>query len=274
MRFLSARRRHPLAGFAVVLLGLIVTAGLYSALRPAAADESAKSDAQLIEEGRKLYVVGCSTCHGLSAEGVLTKRGSNYGPPLRGVGAAAVDFQVSTGRMPMARPDTQAPDREEVYKEDEVAALAAYIASLGPGPAIPSDEDLDYSNANAARGLDIYLTNCAACHNYAGAGGALRSGRWAPDLMDATPKEIYEALLTGPQQMPVFSDEVITPDDKRDIIAYIVALQTENKLGGAGLGNKGPVNEGLAGWLVGIGSLVLVAVWIANNGARAGKTKA
>ena len=268
MRFLSTRRRHPIAGFLVVLLGLVLTAGLYSALRPAAAEDSAKSDQQLIEEGRKLYVVGCSSCHGLNAEGIVTKRGNNYGPPLRGVGAASVDFQVSTGRMPAVRPDTQIPDKEEVYDEDEVAALAAYIASLGGGPAIPSEEDLDISDTDTARGLDFYLTNCAACHNYAGAGGALRSGRWAPDLMDATPKEIYEAMLTGPQQMPVFSDEVLKPDEKRDIIPYVVALQQQKDLGGASLGSRGPGNEGHVGWLVGIDSLVLVAVWIANNGAR------
>lgn len=270
MKKLSTRRRHPLAGLMVVLVGLVVAGGLYSAFAPASADDSS-SDTALIAAGRQLFVVGCSSCHGLNAEGIVAKNGTNYGPPLVGVGAAAVDFQVSTGRMPMARPDTQAPAKEPVYNEEEVSALAAYIATLSPGPAVPSEEELDASNANVARGLQLFLANCTACHNYGGAGGALRDGRYAPSLWDVSALHIWEAMLTGPQNMPVFSNEVITPQDKRDLIAYIQTLQNQTSYGGSSLGSKGPVTEGLAGWLVGIGGLVLVTVWIANNGTRADK---
>ncbi len=273
MKFLSTRRRHPLAGLVVVLLGLLVTAGLYSAFRPAVAGETAKSDAQLISQGRQLFTVGCASCHGLNAEGLLTKGGGNYGPPLVGVGAAAVDFQVGTGRMPAQQPGTQIPQKKVLYTDQEVEALAAYVASLGPGPSIPDAAELDTSNADVSRGMQFFLTNCSACHNFAGQGGALRSGRSAPGLMNVSDKHIWEAMVTGPQQMPVFSDEVLTPQDKRDVVAFVNSLQTQTAYGGSALGSRGPVTEGLFGWLIGIGSLVLAAVWIANNGARAGKKK-
>jgi len=273
VKFLSTRRRHPLAGLVVVLLGLVLTAGLYSAFRPAVASQQSKADDELIAQGRDLFVVGCSSCHGLNGEGVVTKDGGNYGPPLIGVGAAAVDFQVRTGRMPAQQPGTHIPQKEPNYSDEEVEALAAYVASLGPGPAIPDDEMLDTEGASVSRGMEIFLANCSACHNFAGQGGALRSGRYAPSLMDASARDIYEAMITGPQQMPSFPDTTLTPQDKKDVIAFIQALQNQTAYGGDPLGSRGPVTEGLFGWLIGIGGLVLVTVWIANNSVRAGKKK-
>ncbi|MGH3446101.1 MAG: cytochrome bc1 complex diheme cytochrome c subunit [Nocardioidaceae bacterium] len=273
MKFLSARRRHPLAGVVVLVLGLLVIGGLYSTLRPAAADDS-KSDQKLISQGRHLFVVSCSSCHGMNAEGIKTKRGDNYGPPLIGVGAAAVDFQVGTGRMPLAVPGTQAQEREPVFTEKETAALAAYIASLGPGPAIPSKEQYNPSSLSEeqiAEGGSLFRTNCTACHNFAAQGGALPHGRYAPPLGGVEAKHMYEAMLTGPQQMPVFSDDVLTPQDKRQMIAYIKQVTTQPGYGGAKIGSLGPISEGLWLWTGGIGVLVLIAAWIGNNGVRARK---
>ena len=104
MRKLSTRRRHPLAGIVVLLLALGVVGGVYSAVRfqPASAAETASQND--VDAGRKLFLVGCASCHGKNASGIETKRGGNYGPSLIGVGAAAVDFQVGTGRMPMGIP--------------------------------------------------------------------------------------------------------------------------------------------------------------------------
>ncbi len=201
---------------------------------------------------------------------------ANYGPPLIGVGAAAVDFQVGTGRMPFQQPGTQAPRKQPVYSEEETAALAAYVASLGPGPAIPSERAYDTSDASVeevARGAQFFLTNCTACHNFAAVGGALPNGRYAPSLLGVEAKYMYEAMLTGPQQMPVFSDETLSAEEKRGIIAYIEVLEDQPAYGGSDLGSLGPVTEGLWGWLIGVGSLVLAAVWIGNNGARAGKKR-
>lgn len=243
--------------------------GLYATVRPAAAGESARSDTDLIAEGRELFVVGCSTCHGLNAEGIETKSGSNNGPPLIGVGAAAVDFQMETGRMPLARPDVQAPVKDELYNDEEIAAIAAYVASLAPGPPIPAPEEYSTEGASVVRGGEFFRTNCTACHNFAGAGGALAEGRYAPSLSGVSPEHIVEAMVTGPQQMPVV--DWLDEQERKDIIAYLTRLEDQPTYGGSALGSKGPVTEGLWGWLGGIGVLVLAAVWIGNNGVRAGK---
>ncbi len=277
MRLLSARlstkRRSPLAGLVVVVMGLLITGGLYAVLSPATA-ETSDADQSTVAQGRELFLVGCASCHGKNGEGVITKGGTQYGPPLAGVGAAAVDFQVGTGRMPLARPGVQAQRKKVVYSPSEIEALAAYVASLGPGPSIPEKAEYDPTGADneaIVRGGQFFKTNCTACHNFAASGGALPGGKFAPSLMDVTDKHIYEAMLTGPQQMPVFSDGVMKPDDKRDIIAYLDSIQNDPKYGGSALGSLGPVSEGLTAWIVGIGALVGFAVWIASNSVRSKK---
>ena len=271
MRFLSRRRRHPLAGFVVLLLGLVVAGGVYSTLAPRSAGADT-ADARQVETGRQLFLVGCAGCHGKNAAGILAAKGGNYGPSLVGVGAAAVDFQVGTGRMPLANSSQQAPRKPPAYTAEETAALSAYVASLAPGPAIPDTEYTDPSDeADVTNGGEFFRTNCTACHNSVGAGGALPGGRYAPPLDDVSGKYIYEAMITGPQQMPVFADSVITPEDKRDIIAYIESVSEEPRYGGLAGGGLGPVSEGLFSWIIGIGGLVVAAVWIGAHGARVKK---
>jgi ubiquinol-cytochrome c reductase cytochrome c subunit len=124
------------------------------------------------------------------------------------------------------------------------------------------------------RGGQFFRTNCTACHNFAAAGGALPGGKYAPSLADVEPVHIYEALITGPQQMPVFSDEVLTPEEKRQVIAYVQSITTQPGYGGSKLGSLGPVAEGLVGWVVGIGVLTAFAVWIAAHTARTTRRKA
>ncbi len=274
---LSAKRRSPFAGVVVVLLGLLLTGGTYALLSPASA-ETSTADQATVAKGRQLFLVGCASCHGQNGEGVVTDRGTQYGPSLHGVGAAAVDFQVGTGRMPLARPGTQAERKPVVYTPDEIKALAAYVASLGPGPAIPTKNQYDPStipadqkNEAIARGGQFFLTNCTACHNFAGSGGALPQGKFAPNIRSVSAKHIYEALITGPQQMPVFSDGVLKPSEKRDIIAYVRSISADPKYGGSTLGFLGPVSEGLYAWVIGIGAAVGFAVWIASNSVRAKK---
>jgi ubiquinol-cytochrome c reductase cytochrome c subunit len=212
----------------------------------------------LIEEGRQIFLKGCSSCHGLNAEG------GQIAPSLIGVGAASVDFQVGTGRMPMADMSTQAMRKPPVYNAEQTAQLAAYVASLAPGPDVPNDSQLNYErDGNTAQGGELFRNNCAMCHNFAGQGGALTQGKYAPTLMGVDPKYIYEAMITGPQSMPVFSDKTITPAEKVSLIKWIKAAEKEPNLGGASLGRVGPVTEGLLGWVLGLGLLIGVAVWLA-----------
>lgn len=272
---LSTKRRSPLAGLVVVLLGLLLTGGAYALLSPASA-ETSQADQSTVSQGRQLFLVGCSSCHGENGEGIVTKRGTQYGPPLAGVGAAAVDFQVGTGRMPMARPGAQAEKKKVLYSPDEISALAAYVASLAPGPAVPEKEKYDptgVDNESIVEGGEFFRTNCTACHNFAAAGGALPGGKYAPSLDGVSNKHIYEALLTGPQQMPVFSDGVLKPEEKRNIIAYLDSVKKNPEYGGSSLGSYGPVSEGLFAWLLGIGGLVGFAVWIASHSTRSTRSK-
>ncbi|WP_127480360.1 c-type cytochrome [Nocardioides pantholopis] len=277
---LSRHRRGPVAGLVLLLLGLVLSGGLYAALSPAQAENTEPTAAQ-VEKGRELFLVGCAFCHGQNGQGISTKDGDNQlGPSLVGVGAAAVDFQVSTGRMPMTQPGAQAPRKPEVYTDEEVDALAAFVASLGPGPAIPDEQD--YSTADLSdeerqeaivRGGQIFLTNCTACHNFDGSGGAMPRGGYAPTIRGVDPKHIYEAMLTGPQNMPTFSNGNLTPDEKRDVIAYLESTDEEPSYGGFGLGGLGPVSEGMFAWLLGLGSLVAFAIWIAAHTTRTTKKK-
>ncbi|MEU5684458.1 MULTISPECIES: cytochrome bc1 complex diheme cytochrome c subunit [Streptomyces] len=269
MKKLSARRRHPLAAVVVLLLALAATGGLYAAFAPAdkaQADDTAQSLA--IDEGKKLYAVGCSSCHGTGGQG------SSDGPSLVGVGAAAVDFQVGTGRMPLQQPGAQAPKKKVIYNQAQIDQLAAYISSLGAGPSVPTEKQYSPDGADIAKGGELFRTNCAQCHNFTGEGGALTHGKFAPSLEGVSPKHIYEAMQTGPQNMPSFPDTTMPEKNKKDIIAYLDAVNGEKteSPGGLKLGGLGPVSEGLFGWIFGLGSLIAVAVWVAARTAKAKKS--
>jgi len=257
---LAARRRHPMATAVLVLLSLVVIGVLYALAVPgkAAAVPAAADD---VAAGKQLFLANCATCHGTNAEGRA------YAPSLVGVGAAAVDFQVGTGRMPLQATGPQAPASGNVrYTEDEIKQMAAYVASLAPGPAVPAADAVDPAKGSAERGGDLFRTNCAMCHNFAANGGALTRGKYAPNLNGTTPTDIYEAMLTGPQSMPVFSDSNISPENKRDIIAWVRTIKTQPVPGGLNLGGIGPVSEGLAAWVIGLAALIGCAVWL---GAKA-----
>lgn len=258
-------RRSPLATASLLGLGLMLTGGAYGAIdsfvENAAANESQvdMNSAQTIEEGKALFNANCATCHGKDAVG------TPEGPSLIGVGAASVDFQVGTGRMPLQNSAPQAPVKPVQFTEKQTAELAAYVASLAPGPAIPDEKYLQ-ADGDAARGAEIFRINCAMCHNVAAAGGALTEGKYAPQLQTVEPRHIYEAMQTGPQNMPVFSDTNLSPQDKADIITSI-RWMTDNTsmVGGYNLGSVGPVAEGLFIWIVGLGAASGFAIWLTSR---------
>ncbi|HWS51111.1 MAG TPA: c-type cytochrome [Microbacterium sp.] len=248
-------RRHPLATVALIAVGLLGTGGAYALFTTSATAETTVAAAAQVDEGQKLFVANCATCHGLNLEG------STQGPTLIGVGAASVDFQVGSGRMPLAQTGPQAEVKPVQFTQEQVRAMAAYVASVSPGPAIPDEKYLT-GEGNAAEGAELFRVNCAMCHNVAGAGGALTEGKFAPALNDVSAAHIYEAMVTGPQNMPVFNDMNITPEQKADIITYLKYIQEQPEPGGIGLGNLGPVSEGLFIWIFGLGAIVAITVWL------------
>lgn len=258
MTALAARRRHPMASAALVLLCLVVVGLLYALAVPGRAT-AAPSSAEDVAAGKQLFLANCSTCHGLSGEG------RRNAPSLVGVGAAAVDFQVGTGRMPLQATGPQAPSNTKRFTDEQIRQMAAYVASLGPGPSVPDADAVDPKKGDPVRGGDLFRTNCAMCHNFAGNGGALTRGKYAPNLNNTTPEHIYEAMVTGPQSMPVFSDSSLSPDEKRDIIAWVRTIKTAPSPGGLSLGGIGPVSEGLAAWVIGLVALIGCAVWLGTK---------
>lgn len=272
-----ARRkaRRIVAGAMALAFGLTGAGIIVNAVTPDAQVATAAKDEQaLIQEGKDLYDIACVTCHGVNLQGVQDR-----GPSLIGVGSGAVYFQVHSGRMPMLRNEAQATRKTPRYSEAQTLALAAYVEANGGGPGIVTNEDgtvametLRGSNydgnidpADVARGSDLFRLNCASCHNFTGRGGALSSGKYAPVLDPANEQEIYQAMLTGPQNMPKFSDRQLSADEKKDIIAFIKSAKETPSPGGWSLGGLGPVAEGMFAWLVGIVVLVAAALWIGSR---------
>jgi ubiquinol-cytochrome c reductase cytochrome c subunit len=233
----------------------MATGGAYALFTSSATAETQAAQEAIVEEGGKLFAANCASCHGMALQG------TTQAPSLIGVGAAAVDFQVGTGRMPMAATGPQAEVKPPQFTEEQIAALAAYVASRGPGPAIPDERYLQ-GDGDAAIGGELFRINCAMCHNVAGAGGALTEGKFAPPLSGVDAVYIYEAMITGPQNMPVFNDHNISPEDKANIITYLKFIDEEPSVGGFGLGNIGPVSEGLFIWIFGLGAIVAITVWL------------
>ncbi|MDO5661631.1 MAG: cytochrome c [Brachybacterium sp.] len=261
MKALATHRHHPMAYLVILLLALVATGGLYAAFQPREAQAEAASQED-IEGGRQLFLANCATCHGVNAEGHVDADGNAVGPSLIGVGAASVDFQVGTGRMPMQMSGPQALQKPAQMNEEQTRQLSAYVASLGPGPAVPTDEMVDPELGDAEAGGEIFRINCAMCHNAAGAGGALTRGKYAPPVIGIEPRYVYEAMETGPQNMPVFNDDNLSPEDKRDVIAYLNVMEETGSPGGVSLGDMGPVTEGVYVWTIVLSLLIGAAVWV------------
>jgi ubiquinol-cytochrome c reductase cytochrome c subunit len=169
---------------------------------------------------------------------------------------------MSTGRMPAKEVGPENGRKPVTFSEQQIHEIADYIASLGGGPSIPDSQQVATAGADTAVGEQLFSANCAQCHNAGLSGGALTYGKYAPALTQATATQIYEAMLTGPEAMPVFPDGSLSPQAKRDIIAYILQTRTEPNPGGFSLGRTGPTTEGLVIWLGGLGFLILFALWI------------
>lgn len=265
----KARTRGRVGGYTVVLLVLGTMGVLYSAVAapPTSAQENggggtgdtpaAQSQADALQQGRDLYLSGCSTCHGLNLEG------GSGGPTLIGSGASAVVFQVGSGRMPLNAGLQQAPRKKVRYSQQQIDALAAYVQSNGGGPTLPEG---DLKAGDLQLGGALFRTNCASCHNFAGSGGALTYGKYAPELEPANARVVYAAMQSGPESMPRYGDNQLTPLEKRSITRYVEYITAADDPGGAGLGRLGPISEGLVIWVVGIVALVALTLWI---GARA-----
>lgn len=252
-----SRARRKVTAALRMLAALVLAGGIYTLISPGAQANAPLSAAA--QEGKALFDTSCITCHGNAGQGV-----EGRGPSLIGVGAAAVEFQVETGRMPAARQEAQIDRKPPVFTDDQARQLGQYIQELGGGPQIPFQGHAA-PEGDIAEGGKLFRVNCSSCHAFSGGGGALSSGKFAPPLDPATDRQLYSAMLSGPQNMPVFGDNQLTPEQKYDIIAYVQNMKTDVDPGGWGLGRFGPVTEGLAIFLFGMVALAFAALWIAGK---------
>ncbi len=249
-----------LSGGLALMLALITVGFAYAALSPTPQTaQAATVDPAMVAAGKNLYMNSCISCHGANLQGVQDK-----GPSLLGVGGAAVYFQTSTGRMPAVENGAQMLRKTPVFTADEIAQLGAYIEANGGGPAVPQGNLRN--DAEIAKGGELYRLNCASCHNFTGQGGALSQGKAAPALDESTDPQIYTAMLSGPENMPKFSEAQLTPDEKKAIISFVQTNKDTIDPGGLALGGYGPAPEGLIAFLVGMVAIVGVTLWM---GARA-----
>lgn len=260
------RLRRRLSAGLLLLIALAIAGGAAAILTPrpqvAVADESQSA---LLRQGKELYETSCISCHGANLQGVADR-----GPSLIGVGEAAVYFQVVTGRMPAMAMGSQVPPKTPNFDDHQIDALGAFVQANGGGPTVLREANghiaqESLTTGNTARGGDLFRLNCASCHNFTGKGGSLSSGKYAPDLGNSPPQTIYTAMLTGPQNMPKFSDRQLSPEEKADIISYVRHAAESRSPGGYGLGGFGPTSEGMVMWIVGMVAVIGVAMWI---GAR------
>ena len=256
----SSKRRGSLrrrVSATIVLLGALGSMGAaYAAFAGSSGASDTGSSQQDIAAGRQLYEVSCITCHGANLQGI-----KDQGPSLVGVGSAAVYFQVSTGRMPATGQGAYEPRKVAKFDETQTEQIAAYVESVGGGPTIPLGS-LRGDSDTIALGGQLFRINCASCHGTTGKGAPLSAGKIAPSLNEATDKQIIAAMLSGPENMPVFSDNQITPAQKRAIVAYVRNLQESKDPGGAGIDRIGPVSEAIVIWVGGVGALMIAILWI------------
>jgi ubiquinol-cytochrome c reductase cytochrome c subunit len=253
-----SKRRRRLTNVAGLVVGLGLMGALYTTIVPgASAADDATTSNPAVAAGQAIYNRTCITCHGANLEGVPER-----GPSLIGVGEAAVYFQVHTGRMPLTQEGAQAVEKPPVLTDKEIDQLEAFVEAHGGGPLLPSG---DLRDGDLAEGGELFRLNCASCHNFVGEGGALSSGKSAPSLKNANDLTIYTAMLSGPENMPVFGDNQLTPDQKRAIINYVQTIKATANPGGAGIGRIGPVPEGLVIWIVGIGIMMFGVFWMGSK---------
>ncbi|HZZ97603.1 MAG TPA: c-type cytochrome [Jatrophihabitantaceae bacterium] len=251
----SALRRR-LSAVAILAGALASMGGAYAAFASSSGAADSTDTAASIAHGKQLYEVSCITCHGQNLEGV-----QDQGPALVGVGGAAVYFQVSTGRMPATGQSAYIPRKTAKFDEQETEDLAAYVQSIGGGPTIPAGS-LKGDSASIAEGGELFRQNCASCHGTTFKGAPLPGGQQAPSLNDSSDKVIFGAMISGPESMPVFSNNELTLSQKKAIIAYIQTIKASNDPGGSGIDRIGPVSEAIVAWVGGVGLLMIVILWI------------
>jgi ubiquinol-cytochrome c reductase cytochrome c subunit len=248
--------RRRLSAFGVLVGALTSMGGAYAAFASSSGATDSTDTTASVAEGHQLFDVSCITCHGANLQGVKDR-----GPSLVGVGGAAAYFQVSTGRMPLAQQGAYSERKTPKFTDEQTRSIAAYVQSIGGGTAVPTG-DVRGDSSTVAEGGELFRLNCASCHGTTFKGAPLSAGKIAPSLNAASDLQITTAMLSGPESMPVFSNNQLTPDQKKAIVAYIQTIKASDDPGGSGIDRIGPVSEAIVIWVAGVGLLMVAILWI------------
>lgn len=248
--------RHPLLHPPVTLLLAPVVLALATPLLAPPGKAQAQAASAVAADAEQVYLADCASCHGDGGGG------TNRGPPLEGVGSASTHYYLTTGRMPIDEPHARIVRQPPAYRPELIEALVTHVEGFGGGgPGVPS---VSLDSADVANGGTLYRSQCASCHATAGAGGALLY-QHAPSVLQATPIQTADAIRVGPGTMPAFGEAALGDDELNDVVAYVDYLNHPNDRGGLPLWHLGPLIEGLAGWVLGMGILVLLGLWIGKG---------
>lgn len=173
------------------------------------ADKHANMDAQtLVKMGESVFIVQCSQCHGLAADGIDGKAANlNKRIEEKAVRHAIVNGANNLGyAAPM-------PDRNGLFNmntgalitDAEIATVAKYVA-----------------NGMKGAGEDVFQGTCAACHGSDGKGMEFV----APSIANFNPELVATVLKHGKKgaigAMPAF--DLLNEQQIKAVGAYVTSL--------------------------------------------------
>lgn len=202
-------------------------------------------------EGERVFVQRCATCHGMKGQGVSSVIAIG-GPDIQAVhDPQDVIRTVKSGKGIM-------PSFSRVLSKQEIGSVAAYVTQqLATIPLVPG---------NISNGGELFRDNCASCHRTAVRGGALAfTGVNAPSLVGKDAAIVAGAIRSGPGPMPKFSASEISNQQLASIVSYVQFVQRPPSPGGDPLGWYGPVAEGFAAWVI-LLALIVLTFWIEKGG--------
>ncbi len=283
------RSRRLLAGPVLVVAVGAVAFGFFAGLgaTSSATQPIVSQNPQVLAQGQYLFDVHCSACHGVDGVG----QGARHVPSLVHVGAAAADFYLITGRMPLNTIGDQAQQHTPYFTTSQIEDLVSYIADLPridhstlQGPGIPSILPLcskpriaavhgdqagnggtDPNCVTLAYGQETFALNCSQCHQITGAGGIVSNGMIVPSLKNVPPLVVAEAMRVGPQPMPRFGPGQLNEKQLSAVVQYVEYLHHPADRGGLTVSGFGPVAEGFVGILAGLGLLLFASRMIGTR---------
>ena len=183
-------------------------------------------------DGSTLYGTFCAACHGPHGEGMrypgLTAFPAIGNPDFLSV--AADRFLQAT--ITHGRPGRRMPawgEKEGGLRPEEIAAVVAYVRSLGNGIPSPAEtEPRRWVQADAQAGAHLFADTCAPCHGSAGEGKEGPALHNSGLLANATDRYLMETIRRGRQgtSMPSFAaastaHRLLSDEEIASIIAFI-----------------------------------------------------